>query len=109
MRDIFPYFRKAETDKYYNTRIENVLKGVPMSSGGKKVSRIGGRPQTEYVNKIDSLNNDIQQFIYDIETNANELLKSNFYNDKDEIKIELNYDTKINYNSVRYNNTSVNN
>ncbi|KAA6334355.1 hypothetical protein EZS27_017317 [termite gut metagenome] len=103
MRDIFPYFRKAETDKYYSTRIEDVLKGVPMSSGGKKVSRIAGRPQTEYVHKIDSLNNDIQKFIYDIETNANEFLKSNFYNDKDEIKIELNYDTKIDYDSVRYN------
>jgi hypothetical protein len=40
MRDIFPYFRKNENEPYYRERIEKILKGVPKSSGGKKVSKI---------------------------------------------------------------------
>jgi len=103
IRDIFPYFRKNEKEPYYKARIDEILKGVPMSSSGKKVSKIGGRPQTEYVNKINELNNDIQQFIYDIETYTNDFLKMNFYDGKEKIKIELNYFEKIDYKSVRNN------
>lgn len=103
MRDIFPYFKKHVSDQYYRERIDNILKGVPMSSGGKKVSRIGGRPQTEYVGKIDRLNSDIQLFINEIEQNANNFLREHFCNGQNEIEINLNYQTRINYYSVRWN------
>ena len=102
MRDIFPYFRKSETEPYYKERIENVLQGVPMSSGGARRVQTGSRVYVGYVDKIDNLNNDIKQFIYDIEISSNDFLKNNFYNGEDKIEIELTYSDTINYDSVQH-------
>lgn len=102
MRDIFPYFRNNEFQKYYKGRIDDILSGVPMSSGGTKISRIGGRPQVEYVNIITALNNDIDLFINEVEQNANQFLKEHFCDNKDVLRLHLNYNRKIDYDSVRY-------
>jgi len=102
MRDIFPYFRNNELDKNFKDRIEDVLRGVPMSSGGAKISKIGGRPQVAYVSKILALNNEIDLFINEVEQNANQFLKEHFYGNEDVLKLHLYYNKKIDYDSVRY-------
>lgn len=102
-RDIFPFFRKNENagEKYFSQRIEELTKQVPMSSGGVKNLKIGSRLQTEYVAKIDDLNNDIQIFLNEIEQNANLFLKDHFFDGIETLKLALTYDVKIDYNSVK--------
>lgn len=104
MRDIFPFFRKNENvgEKYFSTRIEELTRQVPMSSGGVKNLKIGSRPQVEYVAKIDDLNNDIQIFLNEIEQNANLFLKDHFFDGKEILKLALSYDVKIDYDSVKW-------
>lgn len=108
MRDIFPFFRKNENvgEKYFSTRIEELTRQVPMSSGGVKNLKIGSRPQVEYVAKIDDLNNDIQIFLNEIEQNANLFLKDHFFDGKEILKLALSYDVKIDYDSVKWQNKS---
>lgn len=108
MRDIFPFFRKNENvgEKYFSTRIEELTRQVPMSSGGVKNLKIGSRPQVEYVAKIDDLNNDIQIFLNEIEQNANLFLKDHFFDGKEILKLTLSYDVKIDYDSVKWQNKS---
>jgi len=101
IRDIFPFFRNNEREKYYAERIDELTKSVPKSSGGAKNLKIGSRPQVEYVQKIDNLNNDIQIFLNEIEQNANFFLKEHFFDSKDVLKVFLSYNTKIDYNSIR--------
>ena len=102
IRDIFPFFRNNEREKYYAERIDELTKSVPKSSGGVKNLKIGSRPQVEYVQKIDNLNNDIQIFLNEIEQNANFFLKEHFFDSKDVLKVFLSYNTKIDYNSIRF-------
>jgi AAA domain len=102
-RDIFPFFRKNENagEKYFSQRIEELTRQVPLSSGGAKQLKIGSRPQVEYVAKIDTLNNDIQIFINEIEQNANLFLKDHFFDGKEVLKLALSYHVKIDYESVK--------
>ncbi len=102
IRDIFPFFRNNEREKYYVERIDELTKSVPKSSGGVKNLKIGSRPQVEYVQKINDLNNDIQIFINEIEQNANLFLKEHFFDSKDVLKVFLSYNAKIDYNSIRF-------
>lgn len=102
LRDIFPFFRNNEREKYFAERIEDLTKSSPKSSRGAKNLKVGSRPQVEYVQKIDALNNDIQNFLVEIEQNANHFLKEHFFEGKDVVKIYLTYNVKIDYNSVRF-------
>ncbi len=98
MRDIFPFFRDNETEKYYGTRIKEILKGVPQSSGG--VKRASGSQRTIYEEKINILNNVINNFLFQVETNANLFLTNHFFEGKEQLKLKLNYQIAINYDSV---------
>ncbi len=100
MRDIFPFFRNDEKEKYYSERIEEVLKDVPRTKT-KRVSPVGDRPQTEYVEKVTALNGAIQLFLNEVETNANYFLKEHFFEGKDYIQLKLHYNVPIDYDSVK--------
>lgn len=100
MRDIFPFFRNDEKEKYYSERIEEVLKDVPRTKT-KRVSPVGDRPQTEYVEKVTVLNGAIQLFLNEVETNANYFLKEHFFEGKDYIQLKLHYNVPIDYDSVK--------
>lgn len=102
LRDIFPFFRNNEKEKFFSERVSDLLKGVPKTLTGR-VSPAGDRPQTEYVQKITTLNNDIQIFLNEIEQNANKFLTEQFFEGKDVLKLYLTYNKKLDYNSVRYN------
>ena len=102
MRDIFPFFRNDEREKYYSERIEEVLKDVPRTKT-KRVSPVGDRPQTEYVEKVTALNGAIQLFLNEVETNANYFLKEHFFEGKDYIQLKLHYNVPIDYDSVKNN------
>lgn len=102
MRDIFPFFRNTENigEKYYSQRIEELTKDVPKSSGGAKKLKVGSRPQTEFVDKINALNSDIKNFLIEIEQNANTFIKDHFFEGKDVLQIYLVYKKEIDYNSI---------
>lgn len=102
MRDIFPFFRNNEREKYYSERIEEILKDVPRTRTGR-VSPVGDRPQTEYVDKITALNGAIQLFLNEVETNANYFLKEHFFEGEEYIQLKLHYNVQIDYDSVKNN------
>jgi ABC-type dipeptide/oligopeptide/nickel transport system ATPase subunit len=101
-RDIFPLFRNNEKEKYYSERIEDLIKTPPKSSGSAKNLKLGSRPQVAYVQRIDALNADIQNFLVEIEQNANVFLKTHFFDDEDVLRVFLTYNVKIDYNSIKY-------
>lgn len=102
MRDIFPFFRNTENigEKYYLERIEELTKEVPKSSGGAKKLKVGSRPQIEFVQKIDTLNSDIQNFLVEIEQNANKFIRDHFFDGNDYLRLFLVYNKQIDYDSV---------
>lgn len=100
-RDIFPYFRNNEAEEYFKNRIENITAGVPLSSGGVKVA--SGSAKRVFEQNIQILNDDISLFLSQIEQNANTFLKDNFNDGKDTLKINLRYNKRIDYNSIRWN------
>lgn len=102
MRDIFPFFRNNEREKYYSERIEDIIKDVPRSRTGR-ISPVGDRPQAEYVDRINILNGEIQLFLNEVETNANHFLREHFFEGKEYIRLTLHYNTQIDYDSVRQN------
>lgn len=99
-RDIFPYFRNSEREPYFKDRIDSYTAGVPMSSGGVKVT--SGSRKTIFEQNIQTLNDQIALFIGQIEQNVNKFLKENFNDNTDILKINLRYDVPIDYNSIRY-------
>ena len=102
MRDIFPYFRNNERERYYSERIEEIIQDVPRSRTGR-VSPVRDRPQTEYVESINVLNGEIQLFLNEIENNANHFLTQHFFEGREYIRLILDYNTQIDYDSVRQN------
>lgn len=101
-RDIFPFYRVNENvgEKYFKERIDLITFDIPRTIK-KRASPIGDRPQTEFVDKINALNNDIINFLIDIERNANDFLKSHFFDGVDVLKMQLSYDKLINYSSIK--------
>jgi len=101
-KDIFPYYRVNENldEPYFRERIDILLSGVPLSSGGAK--RATGRRRVDFEAKIQALNHDIDNFLYEIETNANNFLKEHFFDGKDYLRLNLNYlmPNKLNYNAI---------
>lgn len=101
-KDVFPYYRANENpnEPYFRERIDVLLAGVPISSGGAK--RASGRPRSDFENKIQNLNNEINGFLYQIETNANTFLKEHFFDGKDYLQLHLTYPNanRLNYNSI---------
>lgn len=105
IRDIFPFFRNSETEKYFAERIAELIKDVPRTITGR-VSPIGDRPQTEFVTKIDDLNSDIDIFIHEIEQNANAFLKNHFFDGADVISLQLAYNKRIDYDTIKNKDTN---
>ena len=106
-RDIFPFYRVNENvgEKYFRERIDIITKDVPRTIKGR-VSPVGDRPQTVFVDKINALNSDIINFLIDIERNANDFLKSHFFDGADVLKMQLTYDETIDYGSIKSKNTN---
>lgn len=102
MRDIFPFFRNNERENYFSNRISEILKDIPRGRGEKAI-RVNTRLQLDYVARIDGLNRDIQNFLNEIEQNANYFLKEHFFEGKDYLKLTLQYKVKIDYDSVKFN------
>ena len=101
-RDIFPFYRVNENigEKYFSERIDLITADVPRTLKNR-VSPIGDRPQTEFVAKIDTLNNDIVSFLVEIERNTNAFLKNHFFDGIDTYQLQINYDRKIDYDSIK--------
>lgn len=107
-RDIFPFYRLNENigEKYFKERIDIITKDIPRTIKNR-ASPVGDRPQTEFVDKINALNSDITSFLVDIERNANDFLKNHFFEGIDTYQLQLNYDVKIDYNSIKDKKTNI--
>ncbi|MCB0515393.1 MAG: AAA family ATPase, partial [Bacteroidetes bacterium] len=103
-KDVFPYYRVNENpdEPYFRERIDQLTESVPYSSGGAK--RAWGYKVDEYNEEIDNLNSDIANFLYEIESNANNFLKEHFFDGKEYLKIHIEYPiaNRITYDSVRH-------
>lgn len=96
--DIFPFYRRTETDKYYQEEILSLTKGVPRSlRTGRKRS---GGPRTQYEEKITNLNGRIDLFLEEIQNNANSFLKEYFFDNNDKIELNLTFKDKLAYNKI---------
>lgn len=96
--DIFPFYRRTESAKYYQEEIVRLTTDVPRTPTGKRTS---GAVKERYVNDIEALNGNIDLFLLEIQNNANEFLKEHFFDNTDKIKLELIYTEKITYRQVQ--------
>lgn len=102
--DIFPFYRRTETDKYYQEEIEGITKGVPRNTSTGRANRVDSWLYTNFLEKIEALNNKIDLFLVEIQDNANKFLKDHFFDSKDKIRITLEYKDKIEYDKIYYDN-----
>lgn len=99
MRDIFPFYRNAETDPDYRQRIEELETSLPVDAAGNK-ARLGTGPRIQYDEKINNLNSEIELFLNEVQQNSNDFLKEHFCNGNDELEILLRYENKITHDTV---------
>lgn len=100
MRDIFPFFRNIETEQFYKERIDIFTEDVPRVSRTRVASK-NSWDYRLYLRDLNALNLDIQNFLLQIEQNANDFIRNNFFDDTDVLRLNLTYSNQINYNAVR--------
>lgn len=104
--DIFPFYRRTETDKYYQDEILAITKNVPRNTSTGRANRTDSWQFTQFNDKITDLNAKIDLFLIEIQNNANLFLKDYFFDSNDKIKLILEYKDKIEYDKI-YNETHV--
>jgi ABC-type dipeptide/oligopeptide/nickel transport system ATPase subunit len=88
-RDVFPYFE--EGGKSYREQID----ALTIPTGRRQAVR------QQFQDDLDNINNGIEAFLGQIETNANSFLKDHFHEGKDVLEVKLEYHAKIDENWVR--------
>lgn len=94
-RDIFPFL--AEGTKTWFEKIKDTTPDVPRRNGGARAS---GSRKRNFELKIAALNIEIDEFLAQITTQANDFIKKYFFNKKDVIRVNLSFDKKFTYNLV---------
>ena len=96
-RDIFPFL----TDGTQNW-LEDIIKiptlDIPRTPSGSTVTR--GKKQ-RYIDEIETLNTRIQTLLTEIQNSANTFIKDHFFQGKDGIRVELNFEKKFNFDLVK--------
>ena len=96
-RDIFPFL----TDGTQNW-LEDIIKAptldIPRTQAGYAVTR--GRKK-RYIDELNTLNTKIQTLLTEIQTSANTFIKEHFFQGKDIIRVELNFEKKFNFDLVK--------
>ncbi len=88
-RDVFPYFE--EGGKSYSEQIDTLTIPTKRSQAVRQ----------QFQDDLDNINNGIEAFLGQIETNANSFLKDHFHEGKDVLEVKLEYHAKIDENWVR--------
>lgn len=96
-RDIFPFLTDG-TKNWLDDIIKVQTLDVPRSARGY-VARRDRRIRFE--NELENLNNKIQALLNEIQLNANKFIKEHFFDDKDVIRLALNFERKFKFENVR--------
>jgi len=95
-RDIFPFL--TEGTKNYMDIIKEKTKDIPRRSGGSAKS---GYARINFETSIAELNTTIQTLLDDITTVANSFMKKYFYENKDVLKVKLDFTGKFKYDDIK--------
>ena len=93
-RDIFPFLTDG-TQNWLEDIIKNPTLDIPRTQSGK-VSR-----KQRYIDELKTLNTKIQTLLTEIQDNANIFIKDHFFQGKDVIRVELNFEKKFNFDLVK--------
>jgi energy-coupling factor transporter ATP-binding protein EcfA2 len=97
-RDIFPFLTEG-TQNWLEDIIKKPTLDVPRTPKGAVVSQ---NKKQRYVDKLNEINNKIQNLLNEIVTNTNTFLKDHFFKDQDVIRISLSFDKKFKFEQVRH-------
>lgn len=99
-RDIFPFLMDDIGTTPMLNKIKTITKDVPRTPRNYAVSN-DSRRKNEYITKLNSLNTEIDGLLFQIQENANDFIKKHFFENKDVIKIELEFKRKFDFNLVQ--------
>ncbi|WP_318310047.1 AAA family ATPase [Flagellimonas crocea] len=97
-RDIFPFLTEG-TQNWLEDIIKDKTKDVPRTPKGAVVSQ---KRKQRYVDELEALNQKIQDLLTEIQNNANEFIKEEFFNGEDVIRIALTFTQKFKFENVRH-------
>lgn len=97
-RDIFPFITDDINDKTFLEKIIDTTTDIERYDSGYGLKE--GWRKREYNERLEAFNVEIDNKLGAIQQYANEFIKEHFYNDKDVLKVELNFDKRFNYNLV---------
>lgn len=96
-RDIFPFLTEG-TQNWLEDIIKRKTRDVPRQRNNNVVSGISRK---RYELEIQSLNQNIENLLTDIQNKANIFLKTNFYNGNDVIRVSLTFEKKFKFDNIR--------
>ena len=97
-RDIFPFITDDINDKTFLEKIIETTSDIERYESGYGL-REGWR-KWQYTDRLEAFNVEIDNKLGIIQQYANEFIKEHFYNNKDVLKVELNFDKRFNYDLV---------
>lgn len=95
-RDIFPFL--TEGTKNYLDNIKERTNDIPRRSDGSARSGIA---RTNFESSIEELNQTIQSLLESISRIANDFMRKHFYENKDVLKVHLEFTRGFNYNTIK--------
>jgi ABC-type antimicrobial peptide transport system ATPase subunit len=95
-RDIFPFLMDNANHVLLDT-IKTRTEDVERTVTGRPVR---GRKAEAVKQRIAALNSEIEALLSQIQTNANDFIKKHFFDDKDVIRLSLQFAKKFNFNKV---------
>lgn len=99
-RDIFPYLtHRASAENLYD-RIRRITADVPRTSNNYPVQNNSNR-KNNYIAEVEQLNLDIDALISEIQQYANAIIKEHFFDNKDVIRVRLEFDKKFHFDLIK--------
>ena len=99
-RDILPYLTDNVTDETILDKIKRITKDVPRSPNGHPTRNNSSR-KNNYIAEVDELNQQLEVLISDIQRFANAIIKEHFFNNKDVVRVILNFDKQFLFDLIK--------
>ena len=99
-RDIFPYLTHRASGENLFDRIRRITNDVPRTGQGHPTQN-GSNRKNNYIAEVDQLNLDIETLISEIQQYANAIIKEHFFDNKDVIRVRLEFDRKFHFNLIK--------
>lgn len=99
-RDIFPYLTHRASAENLFDRIRRITNDVPRTGQGHPTQN-GSNRKNNYIAEVEQLNLDIETLISEIQQYANAIIKEHFFDNKDVIRVRLEFDRKFHFNLIK--------